>query len=202
MIHLYSVCLSHRCTPRLNIGVAPFTQVKQNRAPCLVQIVREVGVQLKFGEATGSIAVVALDKIDAPRSELGSVLFVVAKGARKPVAARRCADACVEANLEPQIVDVVRQCLHATRESRRIWLQVSITIACRCRPAVIHIYIFVTKVLHPRGNHRIGLLLDKVFGALVNQTADIVRAPRVPPHSRLTSHSVVVRCYVLQAQYE
>eukprot|EP00042_Codosiga_hollandica_P028574 m.150788 g.150788 ORF g.150788 m.150788 type:complete len:319 (+) comp52808_c0_seq1:2-958(+) len=137
MIHLNTEHLRHLSTPLDNILNAPLTQREQNRSAGGVDGLREVGVELELGVFRRLVAVVGLDKVDAPARKRVCILLIVTKRAGTTPLARESANAGVDANLEAKIVHVVCKSSHSVRKAFWIRLQVAIRVACLGAPAVI-----------------------------------------------------------------
>ena len=137
--------------------------------------------------AVGDVAAVVLHVVDAPRRERRRVLGLVPVAAGE-AGARGRAGVLVDAELEPQAVDVVGDRLDPVREARGVGDQVPGGVAAPGHPAVVDVDVVVPGRLHPVGDHLLGGLLDQL-----RVHAAVHRVPVVPAHRRRQREPVVLR---------
>mmetsp|Transcript_11374 Transcript_11374/g.39673 ORF Transcript_11374/g.39673 Transcript_11374/m.39673 type:complete len:392 (+) Transcript_11374:105-1280(+) len=194
VVGLDAQLLRHLVAPRQHVVLPPLARVEQNRAAGGVDGVAEVAVELAHGLAdAGPVAVVGLDEVHAPASDGGGVLSEVAEGARAAAVASLGAHTRIQAEQQPLAVHVVRQRLHAVGELRRLGHELPVGGAVRRRPTIVHDDVLVPELIQALRHHRVRDGADLRVRALVNQAAQVVRAPGVPSHRRQAPHAVVVR---------
>ena len=163
-------------TPLPGLVLAPFADGEDNRTSAGLdglghRLVRSLGILAIVG------APVILEVINPPLGVLEGILELVALAAGSPLAGEG-AGAGIHAELQAQVVDVVRKGLHPGREPLRIGDDVAVRVAVHL-PAVVDDDILVSGVGHARSGHRVSDLLDELFAHV---TAELVLA--VPAHGR------------------
>ena len=130
-----------------------------------------------FASCVVGVAPVVFQIVDAPRRVLQRVLIFVAETAGPSGASLRSGIG-INAELQPERMNVVADGLHAMRKALRVGDDVGIGVAAHL-PAVVNVDVDVARVFHARLHHGVGHALDHVFADVAGELV-----PRVPAHGR------------------
>ena len=150
--------------PRPDLVSTPLADGVQDGLAGLEECVAHDGVVLGRLDAAVGVrllgqAVVELPVVDPPRRQRVSVLLLAAVGAGV-AGAGEGPRVAVQAELQAQVVDLLRQAVHSLGELGRVGDEVARPIALLQRPAVVDVDVDVAQVLEAEVDEGLGGLQD------------------------------------------
>ena len=179
--------------------VFPHANAKHNVAPGIAESLGHGGIVF-FLSIRVRIAVIVLPVVYAPFGEfLGVLFFVTVRAALAlPIAVVMVAGTltavAVKPELEPLLVHIIGQGLHATRERCRVVLEVTLSIALGIHPVVVQVKVNVACILQTGGHHRVGNFLNLFFVDVFMEHVPAV------PSQRGRKHQTIGMCEGLRSK--